>query len=148
MADKMVSEIKKIFRPEFLNRVDDIIVFRRLTLADIIKIERLYIEDINTRLQERSMKLEADEPALEWIARKGYTPETGARILRRTVEKYLEDQLAEEILKGNFSEGSLINVTMEEDKLKFIEANHLETATKDANPGEEMEEEKLENSEK
>jgi ATP-dependent Clp protease ATP-binding subunit ClpA len=68
-----------------------------------------------------------DDTALEWIAKQGYTPEPGARTLRRTVEKYLEDQLAEEILMNSFSEGSLISVTVKEEKLSFSEANKVET---------------------
>jgi ATP-dependent Clp protease ATP-binding subunit ClpC len=126
MAEKMTNEIKKIFRPEFLNRVDDIIYFRRLQAEDIIKIEKLYIEDINKRLSERNIRVELNETALNWLAKQGFSPETGARTLRRTVEKYLEDALAEEILMGNFSDGSLIVVNLQEDKLTFTEANALE----------------------
>ena len=143
MSDKMMTEIKKIFRPEFLNRVDEIVVFHRLTIEDIIEIEKIYIEDINDRLKERSMKLEVEPEALEWLAKQGYTPETGARQLRRAVEKHIEDKLAEEILVGNFSEGSMINVSLEEDKLIFTEANRLqvvseEESSEDANPDSEI----------
>ena len=127
MKDKMMNEIKRIFRPEFLNRVDEIVVFRRLLLKDIIKIEKIYIEDINRRLQERSMRVELDDQALEWLANKGFSSDTGARTLRRMVEKHLEDQLAEEILMNNFSEGSLIHVSVKEDNLVFTEANDVET---------------------
>ena len=127
MKSKMMSEVKKVFRPEFLNRVDEIVVFRRLLLKHIIAIEKLYIEDINNRLQERGMKVELDDETLEWLAKKGYTPETGARILRRTVEKYLEDRLAEEILLNNFSEGSIIHISVKDDKLAFTEANDIES---------------------
>lgn len=126
MAEKMQDEIKKIFKPEFLNRLDEIIVFRKLELVHIIEIEKLYIEDLNNRLNDRSIHVELDEDALKWLGEKGYTPETGARALRRTVEKHLEDQLAEEILSGNFTEGSLINVTIVDDKLNFTEENKIE----------------------
>ncbi|NQS96980.1 MAG: ATP-dependent Clp protease ATP-binding subunit [candidate division Zixibacteria bacterium] len=126
MKSKMMTEVKKVFRPEFLNRVDEIVVFRRLLLKDIIEIEKLYIEDINIRLQERSMRVELDDETLQWLAKKGYSLETGARTLRRTVEKYLEDQLAEEILTNNFSEGSLIHVAIKDDKIAFTEANDIE----------------------
>ena len=127
MSDKMMAEIKKIFRPEFLNRLDEIIVFHKLELSHIIEIEKIYLEDINARLRERSMTVELDDQALEWLAKKGYTSETGARALRRTVEKHLEDKLAEEILMGNFTDGSLINVALADDKLVFTEANKIET---------------------
>lgn len=127
MSDKMVTEVKRIFRPEFLNRIDDIITFRRLTKEDIIEIEKIYIEDINKRLLDRMMKLELTEEALNWLADKGFNSETGARVLRRTVEKELEDRLAEEIISGNFGDGSLVNVAVREDKLEFIEVNKLET---------------------
>jgi len=125
MADKMMTEIKKIFRPEFLNRLDEVIVFHKLQLEHIIEIEKLYIEDINFRLKDRSIKVELDEESLKWLAEKGYSPETGARSLRRIVEKHLEDQLAEEILTGNFSDGSLIDVSVKDDKLIFTEENKI-----------------------
>ena len=127
MSGKMMNEVKRIFRPEFLNRVDEIITFRRLSLESIIEIEKIYIKDINTRLEERSMRLEVDDEALEWLAKKGFTPETGARILRRTVEKELEDTLAEQILAGKFTDGSLVSVTLKDDALEFTETNEIDT---------------------
>jgi len=127
MSGKMMEEIKKIFRPEFLNRIDDIITFRRLNKDDIIQIEKIYIEDINKRLQDRSMKLEMTEEALNWLADKGFSSDTGARTLRRTVEKELEDKLAEEILLGKYSDGSLISVSVINETLGFTEINRLET---------------------
>jgi len=127
MSNKMMAEVKRIFRPEFLNRIDDIITFRRLNKDDIIQIEKLYLEDINKRLQERSMKLEITPEALEWLAEQGFSSDTGARTLRRTVEKELEDKLAEEILLGRFSEGSLINVSVKDKALNFTEINQIET---------------------
>ena len=126
MVEKMSEEIKKVFRPEFLNRLDDTIVFRKLELEHIIEIEKIYIEDLNLRLNDRSIRVELDDETLNWLAEKGYTPETGARALRRTVEKHLEDPLAEEILSGRFTEGSLINVTLNEDKIEFTEENKIE----------------------
>lgn len=127
MSGKMMNEVKRIFRPEFLNRVDEIITFHRLSLESIIEIEKIYIKDINTRLEERSMRLEVDDEALEWLAKKGFTPETGARILRRTVEKELEDTLAEQILAGKFTDGSLVSVTLKDDALEFTETNEIDT---------------------
>jgi ATP-dependent Clp protease ATP-binding subunit ClpC len=138
MADKMKSEMKKVFRPEFLNRVDNTIVFRRLNLDDIIEIEKIYIEDINKRLREKDMTLEVGDDALKLLAEKGYTPETGARALRRTVEKYLEDELAEKILLGEFSEGSLVTVTASEERLLFTEENEIKAITTGESSGGEI----------
>ena len=138
MTERMMSEIKKIFRPEFLNRVDEIITFKRLTLEHIIEIENIYIEDINNRLQERLISIEVDDEALEWIGKKGFSPETGARPLRRFMEKDLENPLSEEILEGNFSEGSIIAVSVKDDELAFTEINRIEALEKDKSPGREI----------
>ena len=142
MSGKMMAEVKRIFRPEFLNRIDEIITFRRLNKKDIIRIEKIYLDDINSRLSDRYMSIEVNDEVLTWLADKGFSPETGARTLRRTVEKELEDKLAEEILAGGFTDGSLISISIKDNELFFTEINEIETddikSIEGANPSSEQ----------
>jgi ATP-dependent Clp protease ATP-binding subunit ClpC len=119
MREKIIDEAKKTFRPEFLNRLDDIIVFRSLTKPDLIQILELEAGKVTQRLKARNINLTLDEKAKDFLVEKGYDPQYGARPMRRSVEKFLEDPLAEEILKGNLHEGEPILVTVENDHLVF-----------------------------
>ncbi len=119
MREKIIDEAKKTFRPEFLNRLDDIIVFRSLTKPDLIEILELEAGKVTQRLKTRNINLTLDDKAKDFLVEKGYDPQYGARPMRRSVEKYLEDPLAEEILKGNLHEGEPILVTVENDHLVF-----------------------------
>jgi len=119
MRDKIMDEAKKAFRPEFMNRLDDIIVFHSLTKPDLIEILDLEITKVMGRLKAKKIQLELDQQAKDFLVEKGYDPIYGARPMRRAVERYLEDPLAEEILRGKFQEGTPINVTVEGDKLVF-----------------------------
>ncbi len=98
------AELKKLFRPEFLNRIDQVVVFHPLTLEQTQEIVKLELDKIRQRLQERKISLEATPDALDWLAREGYSEEFGARNLRRTVQRAVEDTLSEGILSGRFSE--------------------------------------------
>src|SRR5436853_3132989 len=119
MREKILDEAKRIFRPEFLNRLDDIIVFRSLTKPDLIQILDLEVIKVMERLKHKNIQLQLDEKAKDFLVEKGYDPTYGARPMRRAVERYLEDPLAEEILKGHLHENDPIQVTMEGDKLVF-----------------------------
>jgi ATP-dependent Clp protease ATP-binding subunit ClpC len=119
--ERVLEEAKKTFRPEFLNRLDDLIVFRSFTKPDLIQILSLEVEKVLERLRKKNLKLELDEKAKDFLVEKGYDPQYGARPMRRAVEKYFEDPLAEEILKGGLQEGELINVTADKDKLVFAQ---------------------------
>jgi ATP-dependent Clp protease ATP-binding subunit ClpC len=119
MREKIMDEAKRVFRPEFLNRLDDIIVFRSLTKADLVRILDLEIAKVMERLKGKKLQLELDEKAKDFLVAKGYDPTYGARPMRRSVERFLEDPLAEEILKGNLHEGEPVQVTVENDKLLF-----------------------------
>jgi ATP-dependent Clp protease ATP-binding subunit ClpC len=119
MRDKILDESKKTFRPEFLNRLDDVIVFRALTKPDLIQILDLEISKVLTRLKSRNIKLELDEKAKDFLVEKGYDPQYGARPMRRAVERFLEDPFAEEILRGHLHEGEPIQVTSDKEKLIF-----------------------------
>jgi ATP-dependent Clp protease ATP-binding subunit ClpC len=128
MRDKIMEEAKKTFRPEFLNRLDDIIVFRSLTKPDLITILDLEINKVMTRLKNRNIVLQPDEKAKDFLVEKGYDPQYGARPMRRSVERFLEDPLAEEILKGAFHEGEPIHVTVDKDRLVFTQTAAAEGA--------------------
>jgi ATP-dependent Clp protease ATP-binding subunit ClpC len=117
--ERVLEEAKKTFRPEFLNRLDDLIVFRSFTKPDLITILNLEVEKVLERLRRKSLHLELDEKAKDFLVEKGYDPQYGARPMRRAVERFFEDPLAEEILKGSLREGEPIQVTADKDKLIF-----------------------------
>ncbi len=119
MREKIMEEAKKAFRPEFLNRLDDVIVFRSLTRADLTTILDLEVEKVERRLKHRNIRLAMDEKAKDFVLTKGYDPIYGARPMRRAVERWLEDPLAEELLRGNIHENEPIQVTIEGEKLVF-----------------------------
>jgi ATP-dependent Clp protease ATP-binding subunit ClpC len=128
MREKIMDEAKKTFRPEFLNRLDDIIVFRSLTKPDLIQILDLEIAKVVQRLKARNILLQLDEKAKDHLVSKGYDPLYGARPMRRAVERSLEDPLAEEILRGAFHEGEPLLVTVEGDRLVFSQKAAAEGA--------------------
>jgi ATP-dependent Clp protease ATP-binding subunit ClpC len=117
--ERVLEESKKTFRPEFLNRLDDLIVFRSFTKPDLIQILSLEVEKVLERLRKKNLKLELDDKAKDFLVEKGYDPQYGARPMRRAVERFFEDPLAEEILKGVLHEGDPIQVTAGKDKLLF-----------------------------
>ena len=119
MREKILEESKRTFRPEFLNRLDDVIVFRSFTKPDLIQILDLEVAKVLERLRHKNIRLELDQAAKDLLVEKGYNPDFGARPMRRAVERFLEDPLAEEILRGSIHEGDPIQVTREGDKLIF-----------------------------
>jgi len=104
------DNVKKVFSPEFLNRIDEMIIFRQLEKEDIVKIVDIGISKLLLRIQLHGVKVELSKTALEFLAEKGFDQNFGARPLRRAIQKYLEDPLSEEILKGNLKEGGKIKV--------------------------------------
>jgi ATP-dependent Clp protease ATP-binding subunit ClpC len=110
------SEAEKFFRPEFINRLDDMIVFRPLVKADLTHIIDLELAKVKDRLKARGMTLEVSEPAKDFLIEKGYNPDFGARPLRRALAQYVEDPLAERLLSGEFADGTAITATREEGK--------------------------------
>ncbi len=117
--EKINEEAKRIFKPEFLNRINDIIVFRSLDRGDVLKIVQLEIGQLSKRLADRKITLEVTDEAKEFIAEKGYDDKYGARPLRRAVEQYIEDPLAEALLRGDLKSGHPVQVVREGDKLAF-----------------------------
>lgn len=120
MKDMLQKEVEHHFRPEFLNRVDDTIVFKPLTRENLQQIVELELAKVFKRLIEHGLELELDEHAKEFLIDKGYSPEFGARPLRRAIEHYIEDPLAESLLRGEFKGKNLIKIdVLDEEHLKF-----------------------------
>jgi len=128
MREKILDDAKKVFRPEFLNRLDDVIVFRALNKPDLIQILDLEVKKVMERLKGRNIQLKLDDKAKDFLVEKGYDPIYGARPMRRSVERYLEDPLAEEILKGHLHDNDPIQVTADGDKLVFQQTAAAEGA--------------------
>ncbi|MSU61319.1 MAG: ATP-dependent Clp protease ATP-binding subunit [Pedosphaera sp.] len=128
IREKILDESKKAFRPEFLNRLDDVIVFRPLNKMDLVLILDLEIEKVTQRLKGKNLRLELDEKAKDLLLEKGYDPTYGARPMRRAVERQLEDPLAEEILKGSLHDASPVLVTVEDGKIVFKQTAAAEGA--------------------
>jgi ATP-dependent Clp protease ATP-binding subunit ClpC len=119
MKDKVMNEVKKTFRPEFLNRIDEIIVFHELSKENLNKVIDLMLRDLQKRLGEHELKLEVTEEAKSWLAEAGYNPVYGARPLRRAIEQHLENKLASKMLQGEFKAGDTIVVDRGADGLTF-----------------------------
>jgi ATP-dependent Clp protease ATP-binding subunit ClpC len=112
MKKRVVEEIEKVFRPEFINRVNDIIVFRHLTTTDLKDVVELELSKIRGRLKERGLALELSDEAKSFLIKKGSNTDYGARPLRRAIESFIEDPLAEELLKGEFNGKQVIRVSV------------------------------------
>ena len=117
MRENLLSELKKIFRPEFLNRVDGVIVFRALTRDQIKQIVDLELNKIRSRLVEYEIELQITDAAREFLAEQGYSPEFGARHLRRTIQQKVEDALSEGVLSGEFQPGDVVLADLEGDTI-------------------------------
>ena len=119
MRDKILDESKRVFKPEFLNRLDDMIVFHQLGRNDLVKIVDLEVAKVIERVRAKDIKVHMDATAVEFLIDKGYDPTYGARPMRRAVEKYLEDPLAEEFLRGNIKQGDTLEVHAAGEQLAF-----------------------------
>ena len=119
MKEKVMGEVKKTFRPEFLNRLDEIIVFHELTEEQLRNIVELMVKDLQKRLAERKLGIELTEKAKSWLAREGYDPTFGARPLRRAIERYVENPLSTKLLRGEFKEGDTVKVNLGDEGLTF-----------------------------
>ncbi|MDQ2986116.1 MAG: ATP-dependent Clp protease ATP-binding subunit [Armatimonadota bacterium] len=113
MKNKMLSEMRKLFRPEFLNRLDEIIVFHHLDRDEILKIVDLQIARVNQQATRNRLQIEVSQEVKEMLAREGYAPDMGARPLRRAVQKFIEDPLSEEMLLGRFEPGDVVRVELD-----------------------------------
>ena len=128
MKNRVTEEMKKTFRPEFLNRVDEVIVFHSLSSAQILQIVDLMLNRVRVQLKAQGMSLEASDDVKEVLAKEGFDPAFGARPLRRAVQKVIEDPLSEEILLGRFTDGDTILAELEDGKVVFKKAEKAEPA--------------------
>jgi len=119
MKRKLLDETKKVFRPEFLNRVDDIIVFHPLTRQDLEQIIEFELKEVKDRLKDKKMEITLTPEVMKFLIDKGYDPVFGARPLKRTVQRYIENVLAEEILSGKFHEGDKIKIELRGETIQF-----------------------------
>jgi ATP-dependent Clp protease ATP-binding subunit ClpC len=121
MQSKIMEEVKRLFNPEFLNRVDEMIVFHNLTKEHMEQIIDIVVKEMLNKVSDRQIEIELTKEAKEVITEKGFDPVYGARPLKRVIQKYIEDPIAEEMLKGKFSDGSQIRVIPEGKTLEFVE---------------------------
>ncbi|MFQ6066076.1 MAG: ATP-dependent Clp protease ATP-binding subunit [bacterium] len=125
IKNKVISELKRNFRPEFLNRVDDVIVFHGLSKKEIKKIVDLMLNEVKDLLKEKEIKLEVTEAAKDLIAKEGYDPDFGARPLRRAIQSLIENPLSEKILEGKFKQGDTVTVEIEEGNIVLKKKEEL-----------------------
>ncbi|MCX8500715.1 MAG: AAA family ATPase, partial [Alphaproteobacteria bacterium] len=127
VRNQVMAIVRSHFRPEFLNRLDDVLMFSRLTRDNMAAIVRLQIRDLERRLTERNLSIELDPTALDWLARTGYDPVYGARPLKRIIQRQLMNPLSEKILGGELVEGDHALVTVEHDRLEVKAAGAVST---------------------
>jgi ATP-dependent Clp protease ATP-binding subunit ClpC len=124
MKSTIEEALKRVFNPEFLNRIDDTIIFHSLERPDLLEIVGIQVRELSKRISAQGITLELTKQAREFLAERGYDPAYGARPLRRAIQKYLEDPIAEELLKGKYPEGSIIRVKVNKKTgdLRFVSA--------------------------
>ena len=132
VSNETVSEeMKKAFRPEFLNRIDETIVFAHLSQDEIRQIVDLMLKDLFKRLAEHGLSVEVTDEVKDHLAKNGYSEAYGARPLRRLIQRKIEDNLAEEILSGKYATGDTIRITLVDDKIAFEKASKRRTKSKE-----------------
>jgi ATP-dependent Clp protease ATP-binding subunit ClpB len=119
MEDKVMAELKKHFRPEFLNRVDDVIIFQSLDEAELSRIVDIQLDRLGKRLAQQNLTLDVDKSAKALLAKEGYDPQFGARPLKRAIQDHLLDPLATKLLEGEFKPGEKIKVSADNGELSF-----------------------------
>jgi ATP-dependent Clp protease ATP-binding subunit ClpC len=119
MKETIMGEVKTLFRPEFINRVDELIVFHALEQEHIDDIARLMLDQVAKRLEERDIRLQIDADVVQYLAKEGFDIQFGARPLRRAIQRLVEDALSEELLAGNVALGDRVQAAMEDGKLVF-----------------------------
>jgi ATP-dependent Clp protease ATP-binding subunit ClpC len=134
MRKKLTESLKRVFRPEFINRLDSVIVFRALNKDDIRQIVSLELDKVTERLASRTVKLTATNAALELLAESGYDPEMGARPLRRVIQQKVEDPLSDALLAGTFCEGCTVIVDVSEGEVILKNAPEVEPTTPETVP--------------
>ena len=119
MRKRVLTALEESFKPEFLNRVDEIVIFNNLTRSDLTRIVEIQLKNLRQLLADRQINLQLSDRAKDWLADKGYDPLYGARPLKRAIQKYLQDPLALKILNGEFSDGDVVAIDVNQDELSF-----------------------------
>jgi ATP-dependent Clp protease ATP-binding subunit ClpC len=129
MKERVTDELKKHFRPEFINRLDEIIVFHELTMEELKQIVDLMLQRVHEQLESQHLELVLTDDAKEFLGTRGYDPELGARPLRRAIQRLLEDPLSERVLLGEFKAGTtiLVGLDSENEELTFESLTAAET---------------------
>jgi len=123
----VLDELKRSFRPEFLNRLDEVVLFRPLGMTQIEAIVRIQLDDLRARLAEQDLTLEADDQAVAWVAKNGFDPVYGARPIKRTIQREIETPVARRIVAGDFPSGATVHITATAGKLKVTAAQGAST---------------------
>ncbi len=117
--DRVMRRLRDAFRPEFLNRIDEIVVFRQLTPDELRRITDLLLEESRRRAHAQGIALEVTERAMDWITEQGYEPEFGARPMRRTIQREVDNELSRLMLDGEVGSGAKVTVDREDGRLNF-----------------------------
>jgi ATP-dependent Clp protease ATP-binding subunit ClpC len=117
--ERIDEALKNTFRPEFLNRIDEIIIFEQLTKDDVVEIVDLQMQEVRSRLDDHDLKIALTMAAKEWLAEQGYDEDFGARPLKRALQRYVESPLSVKLLQGEFAKGDHVLVDAEDKKLVF-----------------------------
>ena len=120
MRESIEQALKKSFRPEFLNRIDDIVIFDSIERDQLLRIVDIMVEDIKSRMLNNGVRLEFANEVREWIADEGYDAEYGARPLRRAIQRKIENPLSTMLLQGDLSEGSQVKIILSQGELDFV----------------------------
>lgn len=121
VRDRQINALKQVMKPEFINRIDEIVVFTPLEKPDVEKIADIMLKNLEKRLEDHGITLEISDEAKAHLVDKGYDKEYGARPMRRTIQRQVEDKLSEEILKGNISDNGKVKITLVDGQLDFSE---------------------------
>jgi ATP-dependent Clp protease ATP-binding subunit ClpC len=122
MKENVISELKRSFNPEFLNRIDEVVVFHPLTNAHLIQIVDMLVAELNAQIiSDRSIQLTVTQDVKEWLIRENFQPTYGARPMRRAIQKYVADPLSEDILRGRFKDVHRVTVVLKNGSVEFQE---------------------------
>jgi ATP-dependent Clp protease ATP-binding subunit ClpC len=120
MKSNVMNELKRTFNPEFLNRIDEVVMFHPLDMDHMQDIIDIMLARLNEQMAEQGITLEIDDAAKAWLAKQGYDPAYGARPLRRAIRRLIEDPLSEEVLRGEFTGGGVVQIKLAGEELAFI----------------------------
>ncbi|MGZ4433636.1 MAG: AAA family ATPase, partial [Trebonia sp.] len=135
LRDRIMQRLRESFRPEFLNRIDEIIIFRHLDETQLRQITSLLLEETTRRLHAQAITVEFTTEAIDWLARRGFQPEFGARPLRRTIQREVDNRLSEMLLDGRLRPGQAVTVATGDGRLAFRVSDDEPSATVSAQQG-------------